>query len=225
MANRYLAMDQWQDYRLPDGIVVGVGKSIADLRAAGFAADPYSAASNRLVTIDDGADEWDSAIAPGWFRHGGAYSDVPVRTLLRQVKDAGILLLEHLDTRSEAFERLSFGQDRTLVGIGHDYVWRKRGAMYLRLTDASLTAAQRLDWAEASILGPADIDSDLAFYRAFAGGPGQTGTHWVTWVRINAAGSDPAVTRLNFADMIVVDGTVPDTVDLTSKDWLENIAS
>ena len=225
MANRYLAIDEWQDYTLPDGRVVAVARDISDLRAAGFAADPYSVSNNRLVTIDDGDAAWDSAIAPGWFRHEGAYSELPVRTVLRQMKDKGIELHEHLDDRSEAFERISFGQDRTLVGIGHDYIWRKRGAMYLRLTDSSLTAAQRLAWAEASLLGPADIADDLAFYRAFSLGPGQTATNWVTWARIEAAGSDPAVTRLNFADMVVVAGTVPDTVDLTSPGWLEDIAS
>lgn len=78
MTDVYLALDAITatgGLDLPSGTIVGLARSEAALRAAGFAA-AAGYRNDRITTIDDGAAGWSADAAPGWFYvHAAAAAD------------------------------------------------------------------------------------------------------------------------------------------------------
>ena len=66
-----LAMDAAPGLVLPNGLIRGIARTAAELRAAGFTTSPYS--GTRLATIDEtDSSKWDNDCEPGWYLVAGA---------------------------------------------------------------------------------------------------------------------------------------------------------
>ena len=71
----HLALDR-DGLSAPDGKIAGIAKTLPALRAAGFAADPYT--GDRVSTIDEtDQTKWDADCGPGWYLIGGAVKPSP----------------------------------------------------------------------------------------------------------------------------------------------------
>ena len=180
--------------------------------AAGFTGTRQKLNANNDPTIFPA---WDDDVETGWYIFNGAFSKLPPRTPLQELKDETNATLDQMDAWDNLLDTLSHGYDASLVQTGHDYLWRARGAMYLVLSNSTYTVPQKLAFVKAVRLGALDITSVSAFYTSFEGDPGPTVSSWCIWV--NPSDAD----RINLINSMVITGTIPDTVALYARQWVE----
>ena len=226
MADRYIAIDSFSDWTLPDGIIAGIAKSRAALVSAGFDGTTYSGSTNRLVVQDDQAGIWNNDIQRGWYYHSSTYVQTPPKSLLQQKKEAVEALHDQINSWRILLGQLGMGNDPILVNQGLKFLYRADGANYLVAHDSNLTAAQVINWCNAMRRGAADITSPQSFLDSHNGDPGISVTDWLAWVDPASVPSDAVVSdastiaRLNLLDAVAVRGTIAG-VDLSSKSWIE----
>ena len=209
MATRYIGVDTFSDWTLPSGRITLFATSAARDTAG------YTDSATQQIDQDDSAAAWDADIETGWFHFGGAYSKLPPRTALRELKDETNITLDQFDAWDVLLDELAHGYDPTLVQTGHDFLWRARGGLYLLLSDSNRSTAAKLAIVKAARLGALDITSVPAFYTSFEGDPGATVSDWLIWV-------DPSdASRVNLLASTIVSGTVPGDVALYARQWVE----
>ena len=216
----YVAIDADTTYALPDGVIVAMNRTNArldeGLRDKGLDPTDYTIANRRRIEVDETTQAFNRRVQPGWVWHSGAMKTRFPQTDLEIFKTSMRQLWQQISAWELGLDESAHGQPLHKVQVGHTYIFRGRGGAYLIARDTSRTLAVRTAWANAMRLGAADIDSVLAFYRHFAG---SAVAHWITYVNPDTA------TRLDLEDSIEVMGTIPDSVDLTSDSWIEDIAS
>ena len=182
--------------------------------AAGFTMN-----RQRLTADDDVGvyPNWNPDIETGWYIYNGLFSANPPRTDLQELQDETNATLDQFDAWDVLLDVLAHGYDPSLVQTGHDYLWRKRGGLYILLNDSTRSVADKLAIVRAARMGALDITGVSEFYTSFEGDPGVTISDWITWV-------DPSdASRVNLLDSMIVTGTVPDAVALYARQWVEDL--
>ena len=228
MATIHLAVDAVTGLALPDGQIKGLSDSEAGLRAAGFAADPYT--GNRLSTIDDEAAGWDDDAQPGWYLIGAAVMPKVPSTDLDEMKDAMRAFQNQVVAWSAELTHRGVSQKPAKVTQGHERLRNALGAMYLICRNATHTAANRKIWATRMVRGALRIQSVDDFYSTdtvdfppqgqTVGEPGMATSRWYCWVDI----SNPSV-AVALDGSVYVTGNVPASVNLLGEDWIDAIAA
>ena len=104
MTIKHLALDR-AGQTAPDGLVVGMADSVADLRAAGFAAAAYT--GTRLAQVDTAdANAWNADAQPGWYWISGATVRTPPVAPADQVAADVLLLQAAVNREAEDLERI-----------------------------------------------------------------------------------------------------------------------
>ena len=225
MATIYLAMGARHRFTLPSGDILAMSKSAQGLIDLGYPAADFNTTDGTLVEQDDQASEWNADVAPGWIRSGGEYYSSPPTTDGDLVEAAVGRWYESWHAWRSGLDVASAGQDRSLVQIGHDYLWRAAGGVYIIATDTSRSAAERVAIIDTARFGAADVQTVIQFYNSFSGGPGHTATNWVIWVDLSSLTDLSNIPRHNLIDSEIVSGSVPDSVDLSTSAWSAGIAS
>ena len=196
------------------GVIAAMDKSEAALRARGFNAPDYT--GDRLVTIDTTDDSvWDNDCVPGWNYNNGVVAEGLPVTKVQRLRNGLYTAYGQLDAWGHGLNAQALGQPAEKVATGHDYLWRKRGGLYLiSRDDTTYTIDQRIAWVEQVPFGALDIDSVFAFYTHFSG---LATDNWISWVNPSNA------TRLNLAESFVVPGNVPGDVNLALTDWIATV--
>ena len=219
MTTLYLALDR-DGLTSPAGIIVGISDSAQGLVDAGFSRTPYR--GNRRPAIDSADDtKWDNACQPGWYyTSAGAVQRTRPATPLEGLKLKTHTLLDAGDLLELEIIKQGRFRDQSLVNQAHQIRWRARGGTYLIMTDATRTVAARSAWIDASLLGPTDISGSTIAEKTtsyFVHFGGVTHTDYIAF-------ANPAdASRTTLVSPYVVSGTIPDTLDLSARDWVENI--
>ena len=249
------AIDGDSDHTLASGygLIVGQSFSVAGLRAQGFAQATYR--GNRLSTIEHDATGFDSGVEPGWFRTpDGVQLAAPMTAAslaLATTKAEVDLTLDQLDDWHAELGRLSGGHPARAHQDGCDYLLRARRAIYVVVhnrvasttpatsNNPTYTHAQRQAWLQALRMGATDVNSVPAFYIAFDAGllTGSTvdAQGRITYphppdVRVLGVWARPDnATRLALNSSMILtardDPQVPTTVELASRDWVNDISA
>ena len=219
MTTLYLALDR-DGLAAPAGIIVGISDSAAGLVDAGFPRSPYR--GNRRPTIDSADDtKWNNGCQPGWYyTSSGAVQRTRPATALEALKLKTHTLLDAGDLLELEIIKQGRFREQSLVNQAHQIRWRARGGTYLIMTDATLTIAQRSAWIDASLLGPTDITGSTLAEKTtsyFVHFGGVTHTNYIAF-------ANPAdASRTTLVSPHVVSGTIPDTLDLSARGWVDNI--
>ena len=225
MATIYIAMGSRHRFTLPSGNILAMSKSAQGLIDLGYPAADFNTTDSTLVEQDDQASEWDADVAPGWIRSAGEYFSTPPVTDGDRIEAAVKNFYESWHTWRSGLDAASAGQDRSLVQIGHDYLWRAAGAIYIIANDTARSADERVAIINTARFGAADVMTVIQFYNSFSGGPGHTATNWVIWVDLSSLSDLTNIPRHNLIDSEIVSGTVPDSVDLSTEAWASGVAS
>ncbi len=233
----YFAIDNADGLTLPNGEIVGMSFSEANLRANGFDASTYNATNNRLAEIEDDDNGFNSNCEPrlvvdgatirnGWYWiNGETKASIPpsdlddlkqaIRTYQRQV----------VAWNGELVAR-GVGQPIAKVQQGHNRLYSSLGYIYVVCRNSSHSLADRKILVANMTTGANDIRKVDDFYTedtgAFAepGARGNTARDWYSWVDI----SDPS-TKLNLTASVSVSGAIATDVNLLGDDWVAAIAS
>ena len=220
MTTMYLAVDR-DGLTAPAGLIVGMSGTAQGLIDAGFTAGTYR--GNRRPQVDTtDSNVWDNACQPGWYYVSSSVGVQRTRpaTPLEGLKLKAHTLLTAGDTLEKEIIRQGRFRDNSLVAQAHQIRWKARGGTYLVLTDATRTIAARSAWIDASLLGPTDVTGSTIAEKTtsyFVHFVGVTHTDYIAF-------ADPAdATRTTLAGAIVIPGTIPATVDLSGRDWVDSI--
>jgi len=173
---------------LPSGTILGIARSLQELRAAGFRSNPYRSGTSRIATIDDGAAGWDNNVDVGWYYvHSATAADRRVQEVLplteagerkkRVGQDITLFKQTFADKEETDFPKLLAREKvDTVTDSGHSWVddiihgWVKP---WVRLVESGLATAKALPTQ-------ANIDAyttDLATFIRMANSPGLLGFH------------------------------------------------
>ena len=139
-----LAMDSATGLVLPNGLIRGIARDVAGLRADGFTTSPYS--GSRIATIDEtDASKWNNDCQPGWYLVAGAVTPSRPPTAAEQLSmDIARLKAVFAEEEGESFRELlvrAYVDPQT--DSGHDWLddmvngWIKP---WLRLAVAGIAA-------------------------------------------------------------------------------------
>ena len=246
MATIHFALDAIDsDFTLATGYgqIVGWARSVAGLRAQGFAAGTYQ--GNRLSTIEHDDAGYNSDCERGWYRTPNGVQLARPRTAAAQAlltkQNTLRSLHSQLHVWADGLDSLSRGQPPRLVAAGQAWLYFKHFAAYLVGTNQlaapfnNLSDAQINAWANRSAQGASDVTSPFQFYQregaitdtshVFYDGP----TGPATWVRpdnatalnlassLHAASSPDAFVAVAAVDIL--------NVDLSNGGWIDSLSS
>ncbi|MYD93350.1 MAG: hypothetical protein F4Y02_06600 [Chloroflexi bacterium] len=148
----HVALDAVTGLALPDGIVVGTARAVAQLRAAGFTtAAGYTAANNRLVDLDETDDAvWDNDCEPGWYLVSGVVMSSP-NTPLFVMRRAMERFTAALDDASARLNAAAPRHPQTLVQETHQWIFFGGYLAAFQVAhNTTISQANRARWANAS---------------------------------------------------------------------------
>lgn len=224
----YVAVDAVTGVALPDGRVAGHHDSLAGLRAAGYSADPYSAANNRLVEIDETTNAWNNDCEIGWGIVSGAVQrNLPLTALeqvqahFRHLHGIGEQLSVKLSRQAEAG-----WHSPELVNKGRAWIYHAlHEAAYMVGLNTTFSHAVKARWAiTGAAVAAAILEEENAetLYNSVEGESSPTGPVLLV---------DPATgSRLTFATAAAITPSAggypakPNNSDLGNGAWINNIA-
>lgn len=104
MTTKHLALDR-AGQTAPDGLIVGMADSVAELRTAGFAAGTYT--GTRLAQVDTtDANAWSADAQPGWYWISGATVRTPPVAPADQVTADILRFQAAVDREAEDLEKV-----------------------------------------------------------------------------------------------------------------------
>lgn len=90
----------------------------------------------------------------------------------------------------------------SVVGVGHDFLYRAHQATYLVFVHGGYTVAQLESWATEMAKGAADVTSPQSFFRRMEASALASPNQPAAWVRFTAG----VATRVNLADALAASG-------------------
>ena len=245
MATIHFALDRIDGFTLAAGygLIVGWARSVAGLRAQGFASGTYR--GNRLSTIEHDDAGYNSDCERGWYR-------TPDGVQIARPQTTAAAEIQGLIAASETIHQqlLTWDGDVTFHGPGHpdwqrtfahDALATCHGFLYLVANDTSISVADRTTTCETLLAGASDgqggrIASALQYYagftvprvfrdlypeRAGSDNPPSGTTRFYGWVDP----SDPG-TALTLGALHMVEGAIPAGIVLGhGADWHSSITA
>ena len=223
MTTMYLAVDR-DGLTAPAGLIVGMSGTAQGLIDAGFTAGTYR--GNRRPQIDTTDDNlWDNGCQPGWYYVSSSVGVQRTRpaTPLDGLHSLAHRIADSADIVTAEGMRIRPGQDPA-KGVQFDtWTWRGNQGRYLILTNQvtgeDFTIAERVAWGTAYLMGPTDITGStlhekvVGYYTHFSG---NSPTNAISWAMMDG-------TRTTLAGSVAIAGTVPEGIDIVSRDWFVDI--
>ena len=141
----------------------------------------------------------------------------PLRVAIRALHDSGVTL-------EEIGNRVALGFPDTARAKFHDYLFEARAFTYLLAHSPLFSAVQKIQWAAEVAKGSADIlvtaagleDVALRFFHR---------VKTLTAPTVPSSWVNPAdAAKVNIDALVTIAGTVPDTVNLATGDWIATFA-
>ena len=225
----YLAIDPVAGIDLPDGRIHALDETTTALAAQGVDLSVY--AGDRRAALDEtDSNVWTNDCVPGWYYVDGAVQVNPPRTDTQRLQDGAWFIQNQLAAWADGLDSLRRGQPIAKVESGHDWLYYKKQAVYLVMTNQSSASDggaavvrsidDRVGWARASAFGAAGVASPAQFY-ADPSEPNPP-TFPITWREL--ASPFTAVTLTNRIRIYPAAGA-PDfnTVDLAGGTWINSL--